>query len=240
MNRVCAADACDDSLDGCRHDGSRKPAQARFCSSTCRDRTKKSNYRKRKRRGLLAARHPEAAQLLESTRSESLTELYERAGDPPDWTDLDDDHHLDDDHQDHLDDDPGIYSGGQLAPDPWQQSHEAEANLLAAIDVIKADFDRRAQKYLLQQKRNPGPMRPELAALLRERDSKISELTRAHQLAQALEWAARDRPWRVASAHERQVEQAAARSFAMDLRRGRFLRAEPESAGRDVHQTWIW
>jgi hypothetical protein len=205
---------------------------------------------KRKKRSLEEAKanysavHPET--------DLSLVELHERASAPQHWaeagradedlleySDYHDLAHLDEDHP-YQDDEPDIHAGGQRAPDPWQQRQEAEAKLRAAIDSINADFDRRAQKYLMQQKLNPGPMRPELAALLRERDSKVRDLTRAHQHAQALEWAARDQPWRIATAHERQVEQAAARAFALDLGKGRFLGADPEPAGRATADIAIW
>jgi hypothetical protein len=142
----------------------------------------------------------------------------------------------------HQDDEAGIY-GGDSAPDPWaarDKAFAAHTALAEAIERINADFGRRARLYVEQQKRNPGPVRPELAALMSERDSKVRELTRAHQRAQALEWATRDRPGRIASAHERQVERAAAHAFARDLGRGRFLRDEPADAGRDVRDAWIW
>jgi hypothetical protein len=84
-------------------------------------------------------------------------------------------------------------------------------------------------------------MRPELAALTRERDTWIRELQNAHWRAEAYELAARDQPRNLASAHERQAETAASLAFARDRYSSRHAgRAQPEPAGRNVHDTWVW
>ena len=146
---------------------------------------------------------------------------------------------LDDEHQD---DEYGIVAD-ESGADPWQQRNDAWAarqELAAGIDRIRAEYEPLLRPYRQTMGRNPGVVLPELASLLRERDSRIRGLNGTHQLAEAMERAARDRPGRVASARERQDGQAAARSFAADLGRGRFLTTEPEPAGRDVHSAWVW
>ncbi len=127
--------------------------------------------------------------------------------------------------------------------DPWRQRNDAWAarqELAAGIDRIRAEYEPLLRPYRQTMRRNPGVVLPELASLLRERDARIAELTREHHLAEAYRMAKRDRPGRIASAHERQAGQAAARSFAADLGRGRFLRGDPADAGRDVRSAWKW
>jgi hypothetical protein len=181
-------------------------------------------------------------------------DLYQRAGQPHHWVDIEAGRVNGDllefsDYcdvgvyeQDRQDDEAGIYSGDS-APDPWRQAGEAfrdQMEFTAAIGAINADFERRARPYRETMKRNPGPLLPELAALMRERDARIAEVTRAHQRAEALEWAARRQPANVATAHQRQLEQAAARAFATDLGRGRFLRDDPADAGRATMDIAVW
>lgn len=138
-------------------------------------------------------------------------------------------------------DETGIYEDS--APDPGRESDERYRRNLAfsaAVAAIDAEYEARAQKYAQLQKRNPGPLRPELAALARERDRKVQELTRAHQHAEALEWAARDQPLNLVSAQERADGQAAARAFAADLGRGRYLPSGPGQAGRPTQVIAVW
>jgi hypothetical protein len=127
--------------------------------------------------------------------------------------------------------------------DPSQQRNDAWAarqEFADAIRRIRADYEARLRPYRETMKRNPGVVLPELASLLRERDARVAELTREHHLAEAYRMAERDQPGRIASARERQDEQAAARAFATDLGKSRFLPAEPEPAGRDVRSAWRW
>ena len=141
------------------------------------------------------------------------------------------------------DDDAGSFEGGYRAPDPWEARNAAfndQMALMEAIERIEADFDRRARPYLDQQRRNPGPLRPELAALARERDAEILELTGNARHAAELERAARLAPQRQATAQERQVQRSVVDDLCKDLRRHHFVRAEPEPAGRDVWSTWNW
>jgi hypothetical protein len=235
-HRKC--EVCGRSLEGRRRD-------SRWCSRACRQRQKRREQRLARLKGSYSAVH-----------GQSLADLHDRARRPAHWADIEaghvdsdlleysDSHDVgvyQDDNQDE-DDEAGIVTGDS-APDPRQERDRAFAAQTAlgeAIEQIKVDFDRRARPYLAQQRRNAGVIRPELAALMRERDNRIAELTRAHQLDQAYEWAAKDRPGRIVTAHDRAVEQAAARSLQADLGRGRHLRDDPADAGRDVHDTWIW
>lgn len=247
--RVCQRPGCGRPI------GTRRRRDARWCSRSCESKARRQAARK----ATFEAANPGAAELL-GAEDQSLAELQDRARVPAHWSDIeagrvDPDLSLysdaydvgvyendqDDDDQDE-DDETGIVVGGS-APDPFEERNKAWAERQAfanAINAVQEDFDRKAGKYIEQQKRNAGTIRPELAALTRERDNRIAELTREHHLAQAYEWAAKDRPGRLVTAHERAVEQAAARSFAMDLGRGRFLRSDPADAGRDVHDAWIW
>jgi hypothetical protein len=139
------------------------------------------------------------------------------------------------------DDEAGIHAYD--APDPGREADERYRRtraFYAAVAAIDAEFEARARPYAAQQKRNPGPLRPELATLARERDRKVQELTRAHQHAEALEWAARRQPLSLVSAHERADEQAAARAFAADLGRGRYLPSGPGQAGRPTEDIAVW
>jgi len=205
---------------------SRKRQDARWCSRACESKARRAAGRKA---GFIAA-NPGAGELLHA-EAQTLVSLHGNARAPRPWADIeagradpdeDDATVRERDHQGY-DEDAGIHAGGQLAPDPRRRRNEAFAGQLALMDAIErvhTDFDRRARPFIEQQRRNPGVVRPELAALLRERDSKIGEMTRAQQLAQALERAARDQPQRAATAHERHLEEAASRAFAMDLGTG--------------------
>jgi hypothetical protein len=169
------------------------------------------------------AANPNAAELLRE-ESPGLAELHDPGDD------------------DHLDDEQGII-GGDSAPDPWQARNDAWAarqEFADAIGRIRAEYEPLLRPYRQTMRRNPGVVLPELAGLLRERDARIRELTREHDLADAHLQAERDRPGRTVSARERQAGQAAARSLAADLGRSRHLRDDPPDAGRDVHDTWVW
>jgi hypothetical protein len=186
--------------------------------------------------------HKELARQRRQRAGERLTTLRGRHpfADLPEFSDELD--LIGQDDEDHQDDEYGIVSNDSSA-DSWQERNElwaARQEFADAIEAVNADFKRRAAKYLGQQRRNAGTKLPELAGLERERDARIAELTRVHHLAEAYAMAERDRPGRIASARERAAGQAAARSFAADLGRGHFLRAEPEPAGRDVHSAWRW
>jgi hypothetical protein len=144
-----------------------------------------------------------------------------------------------------LDDETGIVAGDSPGPweernQEWSERQKAREELEAAIKAVNAGFDRHAAKYLAQQRRNPGLVRPELAGLIRDRNAKVNALNRAHWRAEAYERAARDQPVPRVTAHERAVEKAAARSLQIDLGRGRHLRDDPADVGRHVHDTWIW
>ena len=243
MNRVCAAADCECSFDGCQHDGRRKPAQARFCSTTCASRAKKANYRKRKRRGLFAARHPEEAELLESTDSTSLAELHERAGRPAHWddpeTEFSDEFDLPHEHQD---DDQGIYSGDS-APDPWQTRNEAFAAqqaLTDAVEQVRARYERLLAPYRETMRRNIGVKPVAMARLEQQRDAEIRDLERNQQRAEALDHAARMAPHRAAQAAERQQEQAALNAFSRDLMGGSRRYQPPEWNGRATGDIAVW
>lgn len=141
------------------------------------------------------------------------------------------------------DQDDGIHAVDHRAPDPWEERNAAfneQTRLTAAIERIEAEYSERARPYIDQLRHNPGVRPTGPVRLEQECADKIAALEKPHQLAQALEWSAQSAPQRQVTAHERAVEQAAARAFGMDLGRGRFLRADPEPAGRDVHQKWIW
>jgi hypothetical protein len=118
----------------------------------------------------------------------------------------------------------------------WSDSYRVHT----AVGKIEEHYRELARPLLAQQARNPGVRLRELVALEQECADKIDAILRAHERAQALERAARRQPQQVASAHERAIEAAAARSFARDLGKGRHLRAEPEPAGRDVRSAWSW
>jgi hypothetical protein len=131
-----------------------------------------------------------------------------------------------------LDDDPGDDASAAA----WSDSYRVHS----AVEKIEEHYRELARPLLAQQARNPGVRLPALVKLELECEEKVNEILRAHERAQALERAARRQPQQVATAHVRQLEQAAATAFARDLGRGRYLRAEPEPAGRDVRSTWIW
>jgi hypothetical protein len=176
-----------------------------------------------------------------------LTEIYDRAGRPDHWDDPETEfsdefdllHEAPDNHQD---DETGIVAG-DTAPDPWQQRAEAFHQRMAlteASDQIMAKYEAQLRPYREAVKRNPGVKPVAMGRLEQARDEEIRELTREHHLAEAYRMAEQDRPGRMATAHERAIEKAAARSFAMDLGRGRHLRDDPADAGRDVHDAWVW
>jgi hypothetical protein len=218
-----------------------KRRDARWCTRSCESKARRQAARK----AAFEAANPDAAELLRA-ESQSLAELHQRTGRSAHWDDIEAGRAGDDlaneIELEDQDDEVGIVAGDR-APDPWEardQAFAAQTALAEEIDAINDDFNRRARPFLEQQRRNAGVIRPELAALTRARDSKISALTRTHQRAQALEWAAQDQPGRLVSAHERAVEHAAARSFATDHGRGRFLRDDPGQAGRDTMDIAVW
>jgi hypothetical protein len=241
--RICQRPGCGRSIP------SRKRRDARWCSRSCESKAR----RQAARRAAFEAANPDSAQLL-GAESQSLTELHDHAGRPAHWAEIeaavvDDDliehtdfHDVGVYEHEHQDDEAGIVAGDS-APDPWQERNEwfaAEQALSDAIDAVQKDFDRKARPFIEQQRRNQGIKLPQLAALERERHARIRHLEREHYLADAHRQAARDRPRRIATAHERQVERAAARALAMDLGRGRFLRDEPADVGRPTSDIAIW
>jgi hypothetical protein len=231
-------------LPGCgRAIPSRKRKDARWCSRSCESKARRQAARKAR----FEAANPQTVQLI-GAEDQSLAELHQRAGRPDHWADIEagpaDDELLE--HTDyfdigiyghnHQDDEQGIHSGDS-APDPWQQRNEAWAAQMAhteAVEQIRARYERLLAPYRETMKRNVGVKPVAVARLEQVRDAEIQELTRARQQAQAAEWAGRDRQGRIATAHERQLERAAARSFAIDLGRGRHLRDDPGRATQDI------
>jgi len=127
------------------------------------------------------------------------------------------------------DDDPGDVA--------WSDQYRVQQ----AIERIEAEYRALARPLLAQQRRNPGVRLPALVQLELEAERKVSEIVKAHQRAMALERAARRHPATVATAHERALEQAAARSFARDRYGSRHAgRAEPEPAGRPTSGLADW
>lgn len=237
--RVCQRPGCGRPIPpGKRRD-------ARWCSRSCESKAQRTA----RRRQSFEAANPGAAELLRA-ESQGFPELHESAGEPDHWADLEagpaepDDGYGD--YHDlgvYEDQDDGIHAGGYRAPDPWQERNEAFSEQMAlteAVRQIEDHYRELARPFIDQLRRNPGVRPPGLVRLEQECADKISALEKKHQRVQALEGAGRRAPQRVATAHERAVGQAAARAFAMDLGRGRSLRADPEPAGRDIHQVWSW
>lgn len=210
--------------------GSRVDQQ--FCSQGCRLRA----FRQRRRLDKLRSNSPETAKALADEMS--LTELAaRRRGHRPDhWADIEagrvDPGLIE--HTDHhdlvalADDDPG-----DLA---WSDTYRVQQ----AVEKIENHYRKLARPLLAQQARNGGVRLPGLVKLEQECADKIDAIVKAHERAQALDRAARRQPATVATAHERQLEQAALRSLAADLPGRRHRHAEPEPAGRDVRSTWSW
>jgi hypothetical protein len=232
---------------------SRKRKDARWCSRSCESKAR----RQAARRAAFEASNPGTGKLLRE-EGQSLGELHDRTRRPDHWDAIEagqvdddliefsdtydvhddgqDDDHQDDDHQD-----DGLYVGpGHRDTYDPDAAHRERMELAVAVDAINADFEFQAAPYLAQQKRNPGPMLPQLAQLMRERDSAVSKLTRDHQRAEAYALAELDGPRNRVSAHDRAVEQAAARAFAADLGRNRHLRDDHADIGRDVRDAWVW
>jgi hypothetical protein len=141
-----------------------------------------------------------------------------------------------------LDDEDGIYAGDST-PDPWQQRAEAfheQIALSEAIDRITAEYEARLRPYRDTMKRNPGVKPVAMARLEQERDSKIRDLTRAADKAQALETAARMAPQRAVQAAERQLEQAALNAFGRDLPGGSRRYQPPVWTGRPTDGIAVW
>lgn len=235
MNRVCAAEDCECSLDGCRHDGRPKPAQARFCSRKCASRSKKARYRRRKFLGMFRARHPESEQLLVSTDSRSLTELYDRARPParravdPVYSDFGD---LPEDYDDDRQGDDGRGAGRGYFGDGMRVHQEAEE--------IRARYAARIKPLLASQARNGGVKLPAIAQLEAQCTAEVDALMKAHWRREAYERAAREQPKYLASAHERAVESAALTAFARDLGRGHRTASQTPTAGRSVHDAFYF
>jgi hypothetical protein len=144
---------------------------------------------------------------------------------------------------DHQDEEAGIYAdtnpGRHDVYDPDKACHE-RMQVTQAIDRIWAEYESLLHPYQAALRRNPGVKPAAMARLEQKRDARIAELSREHHLAEAYRMAERDRPGRIASAYERQLERAAARSFAMDLGRGRHLRDDPADAGRATDDIARW
>lgn len=199
---------------------------------------------RRKRAKYCSREHKELARAARKRASDRLTRL--RANHPfadlpdlPEFRDLDGIAPYDDD-DDQTDDERGIFTAG-AGPDHDPDSAFREQMLLAeTIGRIESDYERRARPYTEQQRRNPGVVRPELAALMRERDARIADLTRAQQRARALEWATREAPQRAVQAAERQTEQAALRALSRDLPGRSRWYEQPRRPGRGTADIGIW
>jgi hypothetical protein len=226
----------DPSVRRCGHCGDPLLTQrrgARFCSRECKELARARRRRASRRVTAFRRKHPLETDL--AVLHDRARPPGHRADAPSVYSDFGD---LPEDYDD--DDEQGIYSG-PADPGRWQDSAFARGQAMAKeVERIRADYDRRARPYLDVQRRNGGVVRPELAALVRERDAKISDLTRAHQKAEAYELAERNRPKYIASAHERQMETAALRAFAKDLGRGRRVASQPPTAGRPTEDVFLF
>jgi hypothetical protein len=141
-----------------------------------------------------------------------------------------------------LDDETGIVAGDST-PDPWQQRAEAFHERIAlseAIDRITVEYAARLRPYREAVKRNPGVKPVAMARLEQERDSKIRDLTRAADKAQALEVAARMASQRAVQVAERQLEQAALNAFGRDLPGSSRRYQPPEWTGRPTDGIAVW
>jgi hypothetical protein len=211
-----------------------------YCGKSVPDRRKDARYCSTSHRVMASRRRKRQAEIRESLVARGGQEFTDQSR-PDHWddseTEFSDEFDLLHEAQD---DETGIVAGDR--PDPWEERNAAWAARQAfgeAIDRIKAEYEH-LEPYQQTLRRNQGVKPAAMVRIEQERDARIGELTRAHQLADALDQAERNRPYRQASAHERQVERAAARALAIDLGRGRHLRDEPADAGRDVHDAWIW
>lgn len=137
-------------------------------------------------------------------------------------------------------DEPG-YADGLFDSDeeetPWNEAMRLEQ----LVKKIRARYEAQARPLTAQQRRNHGVRLPALAQLDLECEREINAVLKAHSEAAAYARAARDisSGRAQARAQERQRAQGNLTAFAQDLGRGRRLQA-PESAGRSVHDTWIW
>jgi hypothetical protein len=218
---------------GCgRHIPAYKRRHARWCSRSCENKARRTAARL----DVALEDYGGPGELLPEEHH-SLAELHERAAPPQHWADIKAGH-VDDDLLEFSDyHDVGVHEdqddeNGQS----WNDAYRVEQ----AVQQIEGKYRELARPLLAQQKRNPGVRLPALVQLEAECEQTINAILRRHQRAQAFERAARLAPQRVATAHERQVEQAAARAFALDLGRGRFLGADPEPAGRATADIAIW
>jgi hypothetical protein len=201
--------------------------RAKYCSREHKELAREARKRASGRLTRLHGNHPFA--------DASLAELHEHASAPQHWAEAGP---VDGDLPEFSDyHDVGVYEDQD---DEDGQSWNVAYRVQQAVQQIEGEYRELARPLLAQQKRNPGVRLPALVQIEAECEQKINALLRKHQRAQALERAARLAPQRVATAHERELEQAAARAFAQDLGRGRFLRADPEPAGRDVYSAWLW
>jgi predicted nucleic acid-binding Zn ribbon protein len=194
------------------------PEQAgqRYCSSRHRETARKRRQRSRSDR----------EQLLVPLGT-SLTELYTRA--TPPRPAVADDEHPDEDQADergYADEGPGTWS------DTWRL-HEA-------VEAIQARYERLAQPYLAQLRRNPGVRPPALVQLEQQCAGEATALIRAHQHAADTDRAHRNEARRLNEAHERQMEQRALQALASDLSGGSRRYQPPEHHGRPTHDLWNW
>jgi hypothetical protein len=213
------------TVRACEHCGGPIPGRrkdARFCSTSHRVMASRTRRRDRETHQSLVTR---------GLTDQSLAELHAQARPPRHWRDQD----ADDDKDEFSDE----YDVGRLDEGTHDVFSEA-LRVQQAVEDVKAQYDARIQPLLAQQARNGGVRLLALVRLELERDAQVRELLHAHQKVQALEWAERDRPARVATAHERQLEAAASTAFARDLGRGRFLRDDSEPAGRPGADAFIW
>jgi hypothetical protein len=227
---------------GCgRQIPSRKRKDARWCSRSCESKARRAAARKVR----FEAANPGSAELL-GAEGQSLTDLYDGAGRPDHWDDpetkFSDEFDLlhDDQDDEHQDDETGIVGGdGDPGYNP-DTAWAARQEFASAVERIQARYESQLRPYRDALRRNLGVKPVAMARIEAQRDAEIQELTRAHQLAEAYELAARDQPYRRASAHERAVEKAAARSFANDLGRGRHLRNDPADVGRATSDAFMF
>lgn len=194
------------------------PEQAgqKYCSTRCRETARKRRQRSRTDREQLLV-----------PRGTTLTELYTRAA-PPRPAVADDGHsdEVQADERVYADDGPGTWS------DAWR--------LNEAVEAIRARYDRLAQPYLQQLKRNPGVRPPALVRLEQQCDDEIRALIRAHEHAADTDRAYRNEAKRLNEAHERQMEQRALEALASDLPGGSRRYQPPEHHGRPTHTVWDW
>jgi hypothetical protein len=180
--------------------------------------------------------------------------MYQRAGHPDHWTDIEagpvDDELLEHTdfydvgiyEQQNQDDDRGIVAADH-AHDPWAERNEAFHERMAlteAVEAVAARYEVLLEPYRASMKRNIGVKPPAVSRLEAARDAEIRELTRSRDKAEALERAARMAPQRAVQADERRLEQAALNAFGRDLPGGSRRYRPPEWTGRPTDDIARW